>query len=64
MSDNKNNSFNQTEYSIEYAKKHYKRVPLDLSINKYNQLKDICSSLDMPINTFIKSAIDEKIERT
>ena len=53
----------KTEYVIKYAKEHLKRVPLDLKIEKYNQVKAHAESRAESINGFIKRAIDETMER-
>ena len=42
---------------IEYAKKHLKRVPLDLQLNDYEELKNRCGQLNIPIATYIKRSI-------
>lgn len=57
------NSSKKTQYNIEYAKKNLKRVPLDLPINKYEQVKSHADSKGESLNGFIKRAIDETIER-
>jgi hypothetical protein len=51
------------QYQLDFAKKKYKRVPLDLPIDDYEQLKAYCESKGTGINTFIKSAISEKMTR-
>lgn len=54
---------NKKAYNIKYKKEHLKRVPLDIQIEKYNQIKDHASSHNETVNGFIKRAIDETIER-
>lgn len=52
------------DYVYRYKEKKIKRIPLDVQIEFYEQeLKPLCLKLNMPINTFIKQAISEKIER-
>ena len=51
------------QYDIAYAKTHLKRVPLDLRLDKYNEIKEHAESHDESINGFIKRAIDEAMER-
>ncbi len=64
MTDNKSPySKMKMNYNIEYAKKHLKRIPLDVSIEKYEEIKSHAQSKSEPINTFIKRAIDETIQR-
>ena len=46
-----------------YAKKNLKRVPLDLQLDKYEQVKSHASGRGETLNGFIKRAIDETIER-
>ena len=46
-----------------YAKKNLKRVPLDLQLDKYEQVKAHAESIGESINGYINKAIDEKIER-
>ena len=57
------NSEKKTQYNIEYAKKNLKRVPLDLQLDKYEQVKSHASGRGETLNGFIKRAIDETIER-
>ena len=52
---------NKKKYSIEYAKQNYKRIPLDVTIDKYNQIKETASKTGDTVNGFIKKAIDERI---
>ncbi len=49
--------------SIKYAKEHLKRVPLDLSYDKYNEVKAAADESGESVNGYIKKAIDERIER-
>ena len=49
------------QYSIKYAKEKYKRIPLDVSKEKYEQIKEHASANNESINGFIKRAIDETI---
>lgn len=50
------------EYNLEYSKKHYKRVPLDLTIEKYEEAKKAAEMAGEPLNRYIKNAIDRRIE--
>jgi hypothetical protein len=54
---------NKKKYDLEYSKKHYKRVPLDMPIDDYNKLKSYCDKKGVGVNPFIKSAINEKMDR-
>lgn len=54
---------NKKQYTLDYKKKSYKRVPLDMRIEDYEQLKAYCDKCNIPVQTFIKSAISEKMTR-
>lgn len=58
MSDNK-----RIEYQLKYAKNKYKRVPLDLTKDKYQEVKAAADRSGSSVNGYIKSAIDEKLDR-
>lgn len=60
--DTEKTSAKKMENSINYAKKNYKRVPLDLRIEEYERLKKAADTAGIPVNTFIKDAIREKID--
>lgn len=51
------------EYLNNYHKTKLKRVPLDLPLEKYEELKKHCQERSIPVNTFIKRAIEEKMKR-
>ncbi len=51
------------QYLLDYAKKNYKRVPLDLPIDDYNKLKAYCDKKGVSVNPFIRAAINEKMDR-
>ncbi len=57
------NSEKKTQYNLEYAKKNLKRVPLDLQLDKYEQVRAHATGRGETLNGFIKRAIDETIER-
>lgn len=59
MSDDRN----RTEYLNVYAKTHYKRVPLNLKFDEYETLKAAADACGEPVNTFIKKAISERIQK-
>lgn len=61
MSDNK--SFNKKEYDLEYAKKNLKRIPLDVTKDGYEEIKAHALKYDKSVNSFIKRAINETMER-
>ena len=43
-------SVKKKQYDIAYAKTHLKRVPLDLRLDKYNEIKEHAESHDESIN--------------
>lgn len=51
------------KYDMEYAKTHLKRIPLDVQINKYEEIKKHAESKGESVNGFIKRAIDEAMKR-
>lgn len=54
---------NKKKYDLNYKKNNFKRVPLDLRIDEYNNLKAYCDKKGVGVNPFIKSAINEKMDR-
>ena len=61
--ENKENKTNKTKYDIEYAKKSLKRIPLDVQKEKYEEIKAAADAVGEKVNTYIKKAIDERMER-
>ena len=49
-------------YSVEYAKQKYKRVPLDLKLDKYDQVKKASEKIGETVNGYIKKAIDNRLD--
>ena len=56
-------SENQKQSHIRYAKKALKRIPLDVQKPKYEQIKAAADSVGETVNGYIKTAIDERMER-
>lgn len=56
-------SVDRREYLKEYHKTKLKRVPLDLPLQKYDEVKKFAESHSETVNGFIKRAIDETMER-
>ncbi len=54
---------NRTEYLNMYARTHYKRVPLNLKFDEYEALKEAADACNEPVNTYIKKAINERIQK-
>ncbi len=52
----------KTKYDIEYAKSKLKRIPLDVSKEKYQEIKETATNLGESVNGFIKKSIDLRIE--
>ena len=57
------NSPNTKGYNAEYAKKNLKRIPLDVQKEKYDQIKAAADTAGEKVNSYIKKAIDERMER-
>ena len=53
---------NKKQYSMQYAKKNYKRDPLDLTLEKYEQVKEASAKAGETVNGYIKKAIDLRLE--
>lgn len=53
----------QRKASIKWQKENYSRIPLDVTKEYHNQLKDIAKSNGVTLGAYIKQAIAEKIER-
>ena len=53
----------QKKASIEYAKRSLKRIPLDVQKEKYKQIKAAADAAGEKVNSYIKKAIDERMER-
>lgn len=46
-----------------YAAAHLKRVPLDVQQGYYETIKQAAERAGQPVNTYIKQAIQERIDR-
>ncbi len=53
---------NKKRYNVQYAKEKYKRIPLDVQLSKYEEIKAAAASADETVNGYIKKAIDRRIE--
>ena len=47
--------------SYKYAKNHYKRIPLDVQLSKYEEIKAAAESVNESVNGFIKKAVDDRL---
>ena len=54
---------NQKQSRIKYAKKALKRIPLDVQKTKYDQIKEAATSVGETVNGYIKTAINERMQR-
>lgn len=50
------------KYNKDYTKKNYKRIPLEVRFEKYDEIKATADSCNEKVNTFIKKAIDMRID--
>lgn len=53
----------RTKYSIEYAKKNLKRIPLDVPKEKYEEIKTAADAAGEKVNSYIKKAIDMRMQQ-
>ena len=53
----------KAKYDIEYAKKNLKRIPLDVTKEKYEDIATAAKSAGESINGYIKKAVDDRMER-
>lgn len=51
----------KTQYDIQYQKDHLKRIPLNVRLEEYEKIKEAAGALNEPVNTFIKKAIQDRI---
>lgn len=54
----------KTQYNLKYAKEHVKRIPLDVSIQKYNEIKEASQQAGESVNGYIKKAIDDRLHNS
>lgn len=53
----------KTKYDMNYAKSKLKRIPLDVQKEKYEEIKAAADTAGESVNGYIKSAIDQRMER-
>lgn len=51
------------EYLYEYQKSKLKRIPLDVTREKYDEIAATAEHAGKSVNGFIKEAIDEKMHK-
>lgn len=52
---------NKKKYNSQYAREHLKRIPLDVSKNKYEEIKQASQAAGETVNGYIKKAIDNRL---
>ena len=59
-------AYNESSYKAAnaYKKQNIKRVPLDMQIAYYEQLKAAADACGEKVNEYIKNAIQERMERS
>ncbi|MBP3215486.1 MAG: hypothetical protein J6M58_04570 [Clostridium sp.] len=48
--------------AAKYAKKNLKRIPLDVQLSEYDRIKAAADAAGEPVNTYIKNAINARLE--
>lgn len=54
--------FDKAAYDQQYKRDKLKRIPLDVPLAFYEDIKAAAAFLGVPVNTFIKSAIQSAID--
>ena len=56
--------YNEKSYqaSVKYKAKNIKRVPLDMQMDKYEELVSAAAAAGESVNGYIKKAIEQRIE--
>ena len=52
---------NQRAYNIQYKKEHIKRIPLDVTQEKYAEIKSAADRGGESVNGWIKKAIEARL---
>ncbi|MCD7868511.1 MAG: hypothetical protein LUG62_10080 [Clostridiales bacterium] len=55
-------SEHRKNYLVEYKKTKLKRIPLDVSKEKYEQIRAAAGASGESVNGYIKKAIDNRLE--
>ena len=53
---------NKRKYNDQYKKDHFKRIPLDVQKEKYDQIKAAADNVGESVNGYIKKSIDMRID--
>ena len=54
---------NKNKYITKYHKEKYKRIPLDVSPDKFQQIKASAEKTGESVNGYIKKAIDDRLSK-
>ena len=54
---------NKAKYNMKYKKEHYKQIPLQVTFDKYEEIKLSAEKHGEKVNTYIKKAIDERLSK-
>lgn len=55
-------TFDKNKYMYEYAKKNLKRIPLDVPLDMYDQIKEHAAACGESVNGYVKAAITERMK--
>lgn len=53
---------NKRQYNDQYRKDHFKRIPLDVQKEKYDQIKTAADNAGESVNGYIKKAVDMRMD--
>lgn len=56
-------TFDRNKYMNDYRKEKIKRIPLDVSKEKYDEIQKYAHDHNESVNGFIKRSIDEAMQR-
>ena len=59
--DNMTDKKSKSQYDIEYAKKKLKRIPLDVTKEKYQEIKIAAENANESVNGYIKKSIEYRM---
>lgn len=54
---------NKQKYNIEYSKKNYKRIPLDVRFEQYDRIVKASKKNNESVNGYIKHAIENRLKK-
>lgn len=55
-------TFDKKSYDLKYAKEKLKRIPLDVTKEKYDEIKAAADQAGESVNGYIKKSIDMRID--